>query len=810
VSRSTRKSSARTISRFLEPLETRRLLCGLPHEHKPVVEEAPHLVGQPGPEVNEPANIVWVNRGLASDNFAARFGTSAELMRRVVDAVIEAYEQMIGSFDYPSAGITYNLTVAMGASGGGFGASASLSTTFGGKPRSGSITMGAGNGSADPNDTNGWFGDPTPNDHSEFAGTIINAFSGDAQSGSPAAGLSDFYTVAAAEVAHCLGLFGNAIPGWAARTTNTGISDNASPPGFFWVFRGPSIKHLMTSNNAGVQDWGSAIHSAEGPGANITFDGDNYIGSHDIGNPFYEQGRRYMINHAFGLMFKDAYGYISENPSKWATTYSIYDETLDTVTVRGGTGTVNDTVSVTRNGNIITVSVDPEVDVAGTGSLPGNGNLPAWVTEYDLSQRPISSISINTGSGDDTIIIGSNVGVPITLNAGLGIDVLRVEGTSGADTVTVVNNGFTSGSTVLTISGNTVESFIVNGNDGLDSITITSTNTNRSVTINGGNGNDAIKLVDATGASYPSAVTVNGGGDSDTFTFDDLALAGTSSYSVTATQVSKNNGFPNLTYGTLESLVLLAETGVNAITINSTAVGTPVTVNAGGTNDTIVVNETAANGHVVVNPSTGNDIVRVNDDGVGSAEVRLDGTMRLSELSIRPGGLGILTFGGSKVLTVSDLLSITGSGRLDLTDNDFIFDYTGSSQFSAVRNLIITGRNGGLWNGAGIFSSRAASDPNQITGLGILEASTYTAANGTNVFSGQTVDATAVLVKYTYNGDTDLNGVVDFDDYARIDTAFLGSGTGFWLEGDSDYSGTIDFDDYALIDSSFLLQSGIL
>ena len=44
-------------------------------------------------------------------------------------------------------------------------------------------------------------------------------------------------------------------------------------------------------------------------------------------------------------------------------------------------------------------------------------------------------------------------------------------------------------------------------------------------------------------------------------------------------------------------------------------------------------------------------------------------------------------------------------------------------------------------------------------------------------FGGYAVADTDVLVKFTYYGDTDLNGVVNFDDYARIDGGFNSGGT---------------------------------
>jgi hypothetical protein len=79
--------------------------------------------------------------------------------------------------------------------------------------------------------------------------------------------------------------------------------------------------------------------------------------------------------------------------------------------------------------------------------------------------------------------------------------------------------------------------------------------------------------------------------------------------------------------------------------------------------------------------------------------------------------------------------------------------------------------------------------------------------NGTVVRSelaGQAVDANAILIKYTYNGDADLNGLINADDYARIDAGFAARMTskGFY-NGDFDYSGAINSDDYFLIDRAF-------
>jgi hypothetical protein len=64
-------------------------------------------------------------------------------------------------------------------------------------------------------------------------------------------------------------------------------------------------------------------------------------------------------------------------------------------------------------------------------------------------------------------------------------------------------------------------------------------------------------------------------------------------------------------------------------------------------------------------------------------------------------------------------------------------------------------------------------------------------------------------VKYTYYGDTDFNGVVNFDDYVRTDNGFNNHLSG-WMNGDFDGNGQVNFDDYVLIDIAFNTQGSVL
>ena len=48
----------------------------------------------------------------------------------------------------------------------------------------------------------------------------------------------------------------------------------------------------------------------------------------------------------------------------------------------------------------------------------------------------------------------------------------------------------------------------------------------------------------------------------------------------------------------------------------------------------------------------------------------------------------------------------------------------------------------------------------------------YSSVGGDGTFNGLPYTATDTLVKYTYYGDTDFNGVINFDDYSRTDSGF--------------------------------------
>jgi hypothetical protein len=126
--------------------------------------------------------------------------------------------------------------------------------------------------------------------------------------------------------------------------------------------------------------------------------------------------------------------------------------------------------------------------------------------------------------------------------------------------------------------------------------------------------------------------------------------------------------------------------------------------------------------------------------------------------------------------------SIDGTSKLDLNDNDLII-HTGSSdsgydsQGNAVSptalanvqglwNTGFVGSNGSYATGNGLTSSVAVNQDNSDGGKTVVLAIVDNGVYGTpfSTFDGESVGASDIIVKYTYNGDLNLDGVVDGHD----------------------------------------------
>ena len=265
----------------------------------------------------------------------------------------------------------------------------------------------------------------------------------------------------------------------------------------------------------------------------------------------------------------------------------------------------------------------------------------------------------------------------------------------------------------------------------------------------------------------------------------------------------------------------LTFSGVTDITVSGTAtddnlqingpLAPPLTFNNGNGDDSVTIVGGTYTFASAIDSGVPNIAVVVD----GSASAIFDATQHLASLTVN--GSATLTQGGAKVIVTKNL-SVTGT--IDLTDNDLLWDYDGAtplgtwsgSAYTGAIGLVQSGRGDGTWNGTtGVATSMTDATTGVLTGIAVADASDVLGLGGTDTatFSGETVDATTILFKYTWGGDADLNGELNGDDYFFLDSHILQSGTVFgFTVGDFDYNGELNGDDYFILDSNILQAQG--
>jgi hypothetical protein len=318
-----------------------------------------------------------------------------------------------------------------------------------------------------------------------------------------------------------------------------------------------------------------------------------------------------------------------------------------------------------------------------------------------------------------------------------------------------------------------------------------------------GNASDDTFTLDMTGGNpLPDG---NATFDAGTGSADAIVLSGTAGNDI----ISVNSATIHPTFGT--GTRTLGYGGVDGITLNTAggndnlkfnAATAPVTFNGGAGLDTLDINSGTFTFNT--NAAAGTSDLTINV-AAGAAAV-FNASQQLNALNVT--GSATVSVGGASTLSVKSL-TLPGTGTLNLTDNQMTIDYTGSSPlgtysngaYTGVVGLIVSGSNGANWNGPGIRTSMPDALSLRTT-LGVAEASEVLSipAGQTRMWEGRTVDSTTVLIKYTYNGDANLDGQINADDYANIDLYSQFPASNTYAHGDFNYGGSINADDYALID----------
>ena len=175
---------------------------------------------------------------------------------------------------------------------------------------------------------------------------------------------------------------------------------------------------------------------------------------------------------------------------------------------------------------------------------------------------------------------------------------------------------------------------------------------------------------------------------------------------------------------------------------------------------------------------------------------------KLNSLTVQAGGKAALSTAGSTpnrtLLAVGGLSFPNTTGTLDLNNNDLMIH---NGNLSNVTAEIAQGQSGHWTGTVGITSSAAAATTN--TALGVELNNDGHGNAPVSTFDGQPATTSDVLVKYTYGGDANMDGVVNGSDYTLIDNSFNSGAAATWRNGDFNYDGAINGDDYMLIDNSF-------
>jgi rhamnogalacturonan endolyase len=192
----------------------------------------------------------------------------------------------------------------------------------------------------------------------------------------------------------------------------------------------------------------------------------------------------------------------------------------------------------------------------------------------------------------------------------------------------------------------------------------------------------------------------------------------------------------------------------------------------------------------------------------GGVPVTLDGPLQLNSMMLSGAARVALPVGGVATVLTRQLV-IGPQAQLDLADNDLIVDYPSTDPAPpGPQDLVAAGANGGSWDGLGGIVTSMPDAAGGLTTLGVGDAATVYGLDGaaTMAWSGQTLDASCVVVKYTYGGDANLDGQITGDDYSAIDFNILVSGSSGFCNGDFNYDGLVTGDDYSTIDFNILAQ----
>jgi hypothetical protein len=150
-------------------------------------------------------------------------------------------------------------------------------------------------------------------------------------------------------------------------------------------------------------------------------------------------------------------------------------------------------------------------------------------------------------------------------------------------------------------------------------------------------------------------------------------------------------------------------------------------------------------------------------------------------------------------------ISIDATGFVNLGNNDLIAN---GGSLAGLHAAVAAWYNGGTLTTVGLGST--TFDPaSTFTTFGVFGNSDNVGNPIYGTFDGLAVNAASVIVKYTWMGDTNIDGILDTADFNAVLNGVTNALTG-WQNGDINYDGVVDTTDFGLLMTAMSNYTGPL